>query len=159
LIRDKYYNYDLAGERKTIYFKKKSIVSNGQITISANPKHVTYHSKTFNVSSEPITGRIGYLPTGSVEPTMVPFEQFVSFTRIHDGGRIGSLTVKSTNESAPDAPTYYELRLRGEYEFYWENDPIQVMSQIDGIHYSATIPDLKTLWETPNKTIVLTPME
>ena len=159
LIRDEYYNYELAGERKTIYFKKKSIVSSGQITISANPKHVTYHSKTFNVSSEPITGRIGYLPTGSVEPTMVPFEQFVSFTRIHDGGRIGSLTVKSTNESAPDAPTYYELRLRGEYEFYWENDPIQVMSQIDGIPYSATIPDLKTLWETPNKTIVLTPME
>jgi hypothetical protein len=64
------------------------------------------------------------------------------------------------NEDAPDAPTFYELRLRSEYEYYWENDPIQVMSQIGGVqYYSATIPDLKTLWETPNKTIVLTPME
>jgi hypothetical protein len=158
-IQDEYYNFPLYGERKTLYFKKKSIVSDGEITISANPDHVTYHSKTFNVSSAPIQGRIGYQPAGAVEPIQLPAAQFVSFTRIHDGARIGSLTVKSMNEDAPDAPTFYELRLRAEYEYYWENDPIQVMSQIEGKYYSAIIPDLKTLWESPNKTILLTPME
>lgn len=156
-IQDAYYNSPLYGERKTLYFKKKSIVSEGEITISSNPDHVTYHSKTFNVSSAPIQGRIGYQDADDVE--QLPVAQFVSFTRIHDGSRIGSLTVKSMNEDAPEAPTYYELRLRSEYEYYWENDPIQVISQIGGRHYSAIIPDLKTLWESPNKTILLTPME
>ena len=160
LIRDDKVGNLASGDRKTIYFKKKSIVSEGEITISANPDHVTYHSKTFNVSSAPIQGRIGYQPAGDVEPIPLPVAQFVSFTRIHDGARIGSLTVRSMNEDAPDAPTFYELRLRAEYEYYWENDPIQVMSQIGGKdYYSAIISDLKTLWETPNKTIVLTPME
>ena len=143
------------GERKTIYFKKKSIVSQGAITISANPDHVTYHSKTFNISNTPIQGRIGYVPEGSSEPVMVPAGQFVSFARVYDGSRIGTLTVKSTNEDAPDAPTYYELRLRAEYDFNWENDPIKLMCSIDGKYYSIELADLKTLYETPNKTIVL----
>lgn len=145
----------LNGDRKTLYFKKKSIVSQGAITISANPDHVTYHSKTFNISNTPIQGRIGYVPEGSSEPVMVPAGQFVSFARVYDGSRIGTLTVRSTNEDAPDAPTYYELRLRAEYDFNWENDPIKLMCSIDGKYYSIELADLKTLYETPNKTIVL----
>ena len=143
------------GERKTLYFKKKSIVSQGTITISANPDHVTYHSKSFNISNAPIQGRIGYVPEGSSEPVQVPAGQFVSFARVYDGSRIGTLTVKSTNEDAPEAPTYYELRLRAEYDFNWVNDPIKLMCSIDGKYYSAELEDLATLYNTPNKTIVL----
>ena len=142
------------GERKTIYFKKKSIVSNGVITVSANPDHVTYHSKSFKVSSTPILGMIGYkVADGDIRK--VPAGQFVTFTRKFDGTRIGSLTVKSRDENLPDARTYYELLLRAEYEFYWENDPIEVMCSIDGVYYSAEISSLKDLWENMDKSIVL----
>lgn len=159
LIRDEFYSFPLTGDRKTIYFKKNSIVSSGEITVSANPEHITYHSKTFKVSNAPIQGRIGYIPAGSDEPLQVPFGQFVSFARAYDGSRVGSLTVRSYNEDAPNASTYYELRLRAEYEFAWVNDPILITCSIDGVYYSTTISDLRTLYETPNKSIILTEMK
>ena len=141
------------GERKTIVFRNKNIVSSGDLVVSANPDHVTFHSKTFAVSNTPIQGRIGYLPTDAVEPIPVPADQFVSFSRIFDDSRIGLLIVKAINENVPDSPTTYELRLRGEYEFYWENDPIKMQTQVDGHFYSIVIPDLKTLYS--NRTIIL----
>lgn len=148
------------GERKTIYFKKNSIVSAGEITISANPDHVTYHSKTFKVSNSPLAGAIEYYPVDendveSLTPEQIPFGQFVSFTRVADGSRIGSLTIKSENEDDPDAATSYELRLRAEYDFEWTNDPIKVTTSIGGNYYSAILPDLKTLYNMPNHRISL----
>ena len=148
--RDKEYT---KGDRKTIRFRKNSIVSQGNIVISANPDHVTYHSKTFVVSNQPIMGRIGYLPAGASEPVPVPAGQFVSFSRVLDDSRIGSLIVKAYNESNPTENTYYELRLRGEYEFRWTNDPIKVQMQVDGKFYSTIIPDLATLYS--NNVIIL----
>ena len=146
------------GDRKTIRFRKNSIVSSGQIVVSANPEHVTYHSKTFNITNQPIMGKIGYIPEdengNQLEPVPVPAGQFVSFSRILDDSRIGSLVVKSSNELTPEAPTEYELRLRGEYEFRWTNDPIKVQMQVDGKFYSTIIPDLETLY-SGNKVITL----
>lgn len=159
LIYDNYYNFPQYGERKTIYFKKKSIVSSGQITVSANPDHVTYHSKTFNVSNKLIKGTISYVPEDAsgneLAPVQLPFEQFVSFARVYDGARIGSLTVRSEDEYDPDASTYYELRLRGEYEFEWTDDPIKVQTQVDGEYYSTIIPDLATLYNSSDREIIL----
>lgn len=152
--RDKEYT---KGDRKTIRFRKNSIVSQGNIVISANPDHVTFHSKTFVVSNQPIEGRIGYLPAGASEPIPVPADQFVSFSRVLDDSRIGSLIVKSLNEMIPDAPTTYELRLRGEYDFHWKNDPIRIQTQVGAKFYSITIPDLDYLYN--NRTIVLEPEE
>ena len=152
LIQDEYYNFPLAGERKTIYFKKKSIVNSGKIVVSANPNHVTYHSKTFNVSSAPITGSIKYKTAGG-EALVIPEDQFVSFTRIQDGSRIGSLTVKDVKADG----TNYELRLRAEYQFKWTNDPIEVISQIDGKYYSAEVTDLATLYNSPDILLELIP--
>lgn len=159
-IEDEYYNFPLYGERKTIYFKKNSIVSAGEITISANPDHVTYHSKTFKVSNSPLAGAIEYYPVDendeeSLIPVQVPFGQFVSFTRVADGSRIGSLTIKTEDEDDPDAATSYELRLRAEYDFEWTNDPIKVTTSIGGHYYSAILPDLKTLYNMPNHRISL----
>ena len=155
---------DPYGERKTIYFKKNSIVSGGTITISANPDQVTYHSKSFEVSNTPIKGEILYVPqqsngTSTSTPQSVPAGQFVSFTRLHDGSRIGSLTVKAEDENNPMSEIYYELRMRAEYEFNWTNDPIEVMCSIDGKYYSTTLPDLKTLYNSSNRQITLTYVE
>ena len=155
---------DPYGERKTIYFKKNSIVSGGTITISANPDQVTYHSKSFEVSNTPIKGEILYVPqqsngTSTSTPQSVPAGQFVSFTRLHDGSRIGSLTVKAEDENNPMSEIYYELRMRAEYEFNWTNDPIEVMCSIDGKYYSTILPDLKTLYNSSNRQITLTYIE
>ena len=121
---------------------------------------MTYHSKTFKVSNKPIEGRIGYLPVDengveATEPVNVPAGQFVSFVRVYDESRIGSLNVFSFDENNPQAMTYYQLRLRGEYDFNWKNDPIKVMTQIDGKYYSTILPDLQTLYNMPSKRIVL----
>lgn len=155
LILDNYYNFPMYGERKVFYFKKNSIVSKGEITISANPDHVTYHSKTFRVSNTPITGIIGYQPEdengNKLDPQRLPAEHFVSFTRVLDGSRIGVLAVKEDPHGG--ANTTYELKLRGEYDFNWENDPIEITAQVDGVLYSYTLNDLSTLYE--NRTILL----
>lgn len=154
LIKDETRQHQM-GERKTIRFRKNSIVSQGDIVVSSNPDHVTFHSKTFAVSNESIVGRIGYVPEDeagnplSGEPIPVPADQFVSFSRVLDDSRIGSLIVKPVNELNPTGPTTYELRLRGEYEFRWTNDPIKIQTQIDGKYYSIVIPDLQTLYGSP----------
>ena len=155
LISDDANNISQKGDRKIIRFKTKGIVSSGNLTISANPDHVSYHSKTFRINNNPLQGNIGYIAPGQSEPIMLPAEHFVSFTRIKDGSRIGSLVVKPINDLIPNGPTYYELRLRKEYEFEWENDPIKISSQVDGVVYTFILPDLKTLYEAANKTIIL----
>lgn len=152
-------NISQYGERKTLYFKKNSIVSGGTITISANPDHVAYHSKSFEVSNTPIKGEILYLPLQGSALKSVPAGQFVSFTRVFDGSRIGSLTVKAVDENDPASDVYYELRMRAEYEFNWSNDPIEIMCSIDGKYYSTIIPDLKSLYNSPNRKITLTYVE
>lgn len=158
LIDDTGTSVELWGDRKTIRFRKNSIVSQGNIVISANPDHVTFHSKTFVVSNQPIMGRIGYMPAGASEPVPVPADQFVSFSRVLDDSRIGSLIVKPLNEMNPTAPeTTYELRLRGEYDFHWKNDPIKIQTQVGAKFYSIIIPDLDYLYN--NTTIMLMPEE
>ena len=136
------------GERKVLKFKTKNIVSNGDIVVSANPDHVTYHSKTFKVSNEPITGSIKYKQTDEME-IHVPHGQFVSFAREYDGSRIGSMTVVG-DEYDTKVETHYELRLRAEYDFKWVGDPIKIITQVDGDYYSAVIEDLSTLYNNPN---------
>ena len=100
-----------------------------------------------------------YLPSQGATPKSVPAGQFVTFTRLHDGSRIGSLTVKAVDEGNSMSEVYYELRMRAEYEFNWSNDPIEVMCSIDGNYYSTIIPDLKTLYNSPNRKIMLNYVE
>jgi hypothetical protein len=112
------------------------------------------------VLNSPLAGAIEYYPVDendeeSLIPVQVPFGQFVSFTRVADGSRIGSLTIKTEDEDDPDAATSYELRLRAEYDFEWTNDPIKVTTSIGGHYYSAILPDLKTLYNMPNHRISL----
>ena len=144
LIEDKSLNYKLMGDRKTIRFRKKSVVSDGQIVISANPEHVTYHSKTFNVNNTPIKGIIGYIDENE-NRQVVPAGQFVSFSRVLDDSRVGSLVVVPNTDGGP-VQTKFELRLRGEYDFRWTDDPIKIQTQVDGKLYSKEISGIDELY-------------
>jgi hypothetical protein len=129
------------GERKVITFKTKEIVTEGDIVIYTDPEKISYKTKTFNVTNAPISGTI----TCSDDKT-VPKGQFVSFSRELDGSRIGSVTVTDDGQ--------YQLRLRKEYEFTWnQNDPVKFYAKIGGSYYSATLNNLAAL--DNNRDIIL----
>lgn len=109
------------GERKSLKFTTKDIVSEGQITISSNQEQVVYQSKTFNVQNTPIKGGITYTEENSTEKKQLPNKAFVSFTRVNNSSRIGAIVVSNDGSSST-----FELRLRKEYEFSWQNDEVQL---------------------------------
>ena len=113
------------GERKSLKFTTKDIVSEGQITISSNQEQVVYQSKTFNVQNTPIAGKITYSEENSAEQNPLPDKAFVSFTRVNNSSRIGSIVVSNDGSSST-----FELRLRKEYEFSWQNDEVQLYYSI-----------------------------
>ena len=136
---------NLDGERKVITFKTKDIVTEGDIVIYTNPEEISYKTKTFNVTNAPISGTITYSDGATV--TTVPKGQFVSFSRELDGSRIGSVTVTADGQ--------YQLRLRKEYEFTWnQNDPVKFYAKIGGSYYSATLNNLAALDNNRNITLV-----
>ena len=141
-----------AGERKTIRFRTNSIVSSGDITISSDQEQVVYHSKTFKLSNTPMTGEILYKDSEGATPKPLPANQFVSFSRLYDGSRIGSMLIGADGN--------YTLRLRREYEFYWRNDPIELVAHVDDgnpatdDYYYAQIQDLETLSESSQIVLV-----
>lgn len=129
------------GERKVITFKTKDIVTEGDIVIYTDPDQISYKTKTFNVTNVPISGNI----TCS-DGTTVPKGQFVSFSRELDGSRIGSVTVTAEGQ--------YQLRLRKEYEFTWnQNDPVKFYAKIGNSYYTATLNNLEALYDNPNITL------
>ena len=130
------------GERKSLKFTTKDIVSEGQITISSNQEQVVYQSKTFNVQNTPIAGKITYSEENSAEQNPLPDKAFVSFTRVNNSSRIGAIVVSNDGSSST-----FELRLRKEYEFSWQNDEVQLYYSVpqdnivedeDGKRYKVT---------------------
>lgn len=113
------------GERKSLKFTTKDIVSEGQITISSNQEQVVYQSKTFNVQNAPIQGSITYTEANSTDKKQLPNKAFVSFTRVNNSSRIGAIVVSNDGSSST-----FELRLRKEYEFSWQNDEVQLFYSI-----------------------------
>lgn len=118
------------GERKSLKFTTKDIVSEGQITISSNQEQVVYQSKTFNVQNTPIAGKITYSEENSEEQKQLPDKAFVSFTRVNNSSRIGSIVVSNDGSSST-----FELRLRKEYEFSWQNDEVQLYYSVPQDNY------------------------
>lgn len=130
------------GERKSLKFTTKDIVSEGQITISSNQEQVVYQSKTFNVQNTPIRGSITYTEANSTDKKQLPNKAFVSFTRVNNSSRIGAIVVSNDGSSST-----FELRLRKEYEFSWQNDEVQLYYSVpqdnivedeDGKRYKVT---------------------
>ena len=110
-------------DRKILKFRTKDIVSEGKITISSNESKVVYLSKTFNIQNAPISGKITYSESADGAKNALDDKSFVSFTRIINGSRIGSIDV-SKPEGATEST--FELRLRQEYDFSWVNDKVQL---------------------------------
>ena len=103
------------GERKLLPFKKTSITAGGDINITTDKNAIIYWDKTFNVETSHIMGEIYYKDKSGVEHP-IPHNAFVAFARLRTGARIGVVTVYKDGE--------FELNLRDEYQFAWEDDSI-----------------------------------
>ena len=124
---------DQSGERKRLPFKKKSITSKGDITITSNKEKVVFWDKTFKVSTEHLKGVLKYKKKdGNV--LEVPDDAFVAFVRLRTNARIGVVTL---NENT-GGPGDFELNLRDEYRFEWKDDPIDFYykDKTDGTVYN-----------------------
>jgi hypothetical protein len=149
------------GERKRLPFKKTSITSKGDISITSNKEKVVFWDKTFEVKTEHMMGKIYYEKAGVQYP--VPHDAFVAFVRLRTGARIGVVTLTTDGE--------FELNLRDEYNFGWEDDPIDFYykDKTDGKVYNLNnteggekktvdLDKLYTLLES-NTPIVLTELQ
>ena len=145
------------GERKRLPFKKKSITAGGDIVISSQTEKVVFWEKRFTVDTEHITGNIYYKKDGVQYPIL--HNTFVAFVRERTGARIGVVTIYEDGK--------FELNLRDEYQFAWEDDPIDLYyTDSDGVTYSfnymengvAKSVDLNLLYNLVKngKSIVLT---
>ena len=148
------------GERKCLPFKKTSITSKGDIVISSNKEKVVYWDKTFKVKTEHIKGNIYYKRGEQQLP--IPDNAFVAFVRQRTGARIGVVSITEDGK--------FELNLRDEYQFNWQDDPIDLYyTDGDGKTYNfnytengaAKTVDLELLYTltNSNKPIVLTVKE
>ena len=105
---------DQSGERKCLPFKKRSITAGGDIVISSDSEKVVYWEKRFSVDTKHIMGDIYYEKGGVSKP--IPKDAFVAFVRLRTGARIGVVTITQDGK--------FELNLRDEYQFAWEDDSI-----------------------------------
>ncbi|MEE0237233.1 MAG: hypothetical protein UD961_13900, partial [Bacteroidales bacterium] len=108
-----------AGERKLLPFKKKSITSKGDITITSNKDKVVFWDKTFQVKTQHMKGVLKYKKANGEELT-VPDDAFVAFVRLRTNARIGVVTLNTSTGGPGD----FDLNLRDEYTFGWEDDPV-----------------------------------
>lgn len=102
------------GERKLLPFIKRSITTGGDIHITTNKEQIVYWDKTFNVETSHIIGEIYYEKGG--QRVAISKDAFVAFVRLRTGARIGVVTITENGK--------FELNLRDEYQFAWEDDSI-----------------------------------
>lgn len=134
------------GERKSLPFKTKNIVSSGEIVISSDKDVVVFYDKKFVVSNEPISGTIRFGTTEqSSQP--VPRGSFVPFEVLPTYNRIGVITIENEGN--------YALHMRGEYKYNWTTDDIKLQYVSDGVTYEAVYDSLSELYGATN--ILLTP--
>lgn len=134
-----------AGERKTLHFKVKDIVSAGDIVISSNAAQVVYYTKTFRVTNSPISGNI-YYTDGSGNQQPIPASAFVAFERVSNSSRIGAVTIAANGQ--------YELRLRKEYSFNWDTNPVKFHYEVNGAVYSCTYNSLAELFDRQGNVVL-----
>ncbi len=145
---------DQSGERKTIPFRVKDIVSAGDITISSQEDTVVFYKKTFRVQNESIRGRLQY-QNGSLSD--VPAEAFVVLERIKTFNRIGTVTVSELADGKN-----LDIRLRSEYTYSWYNDPVKIQyAHVEGFEtvvYEKIFDSLDALYAAASSgNIVLQP--
>jgi hypothetical protein len=132
---------DQSGERKCLPFKKSSITAGGDIHITTDKDRIVFWDKTFNVDTEHIKGEIYYKKDGQPNPIPIPKDAFVAFVRLRTGARIGVVTITENGK--------FELNLREEYQFAWNDDSIDFYyTDNEGVvyNYSDAGIDLNTLY-------------
>lgn len=151
---------DQTGERKSLPFKKSAITVGGDIVISSDVEKVVYWEKRFSVDTKHLEGAIYYEKNDRQVP--VPKDAFVAFVRLRTGARIGVVAIVEDGR--------FELNLRDEYQFAWEDDSVDFyFTDADGVVYSfnytengvAKAVDLNLLYNliTSGQPIVLTSEE
>ena len=134
-----------SGERKTLHFTTKSIVSAGDIVISSDEEKVVFYSKTFRVTNKSMGGNIYYTDeSGTQKP--IPSGAFVAFERVSNSSRIGAVTVTAGGR--------YELRLRKEYTFDWYTNPVQFHYKLDDKVYHRTYESLSDLFDSQGDVVL-----
>ena len=148
---------DQTGERKCLPFKKTAITIGGDIEISSDMEKVVFWKKRFSVDTKHIKGDIYYVKNGRQQ--QIPKDAFVAFVRLRTGARIGVVAITENGK--------FELNLRDEYQFAWDDDSIDFYyTDDDGVVYSfnytengvAKEVDLNTLYNliARGESIVLT---
>ena len=130
---------DQSGERKCLPFKKTSITAGGDIHITTDKDRIVYWDKTFNVETKHIMGDIYYEKDGV--RYAIPKDAFVAFVRLRTGARIGVVSITQDGK--------FELNLREEYQFAWNDDSIDFYyTDNEGVvyNYSDAGIDLNTLY-------------
>lgn len=130
-------NTNRSGERKSITFKTKDIVSIGDIRISSDKSKVVFYDKTFKVQNQLLTGKIQYNDGGNLID--IPAGSFVPFEVLPTYNRIGAVDV---NESGN-----FELQLRSEYRYNWTVDDVKFQFNSGGKVYEKSFGDLAELYE------------
>lgn len=126
------------GYQKKIQFRPKSIVSSGDVRISAQESVVIFYDKTFHVSNSSITGKIRYEKNGTL--MNVPANSFVPFEVLPTYNRIGTVTVNSNGQ--------FEMRLRSEYKYDWNVDDVKLQFTDNGTIYEARFDSLDELYNS-----------
>jgi hypothetical protein len=95
--------------------------------ISSDTEKVVFWEKRFSVDTKHIMGDIYYTKGGHQYP--IPKDAFVAFVRLRTGARIGVITITESGK--------FELNLRDEYQFAWEDDSIDFYyTDTDGVVYN-----------------------
>ena len=138
------------GERKCIPFKKKGIVSAGEIVIRSDESKVVFYEKTFKIQNNSIVGKLAYRSASGV--TAVPAGSFVPFEVLPTYNRIGTVTIGASGE--------FELRLRSEYKYDWATDDVKFQfTDENGVIYEKTFDSLSALNASLEGQIILEPMK
>ena len=137
------------GERKCIPFKKKGIVSTGDIVIRSDESKVVFYQKTFRIQNNSIVGKLAYRSTSGV--VEVPAGSFVPFEMLPTYNRIGTVTVSASGQ--------FELRLRSEYKYDWTTDDVKFQfTDENGVIYEKTYDSLSALNASLDGQIILEPV-
>ena len=149
-VKDSKATVSQVGERKSIPFKTKSIVSAGEIVISSDESKVVFYQKRFRINNSSLEGRIQYEKNGVL--TDVPAGSFVPFEVDPTYNRIGTVTIADNGN--------FELRLRGEYRYDWLTDKVKFQYVEEGVKYECTFNSLNALYNSleGDQSIVLIPV-
>ena len=138
------------GERKCIPFKKKGIVSTGDIVIRSDESKVVFYQKTFRIQNISIVGKLAYRSTSGV--VEVPAGSFVPFEMLPTYNRIGTVTVSASGQ--------FELRLRSEYKYDWTTDDVKFQfTDENDVIYEKTFDSLSALNASLDGQIILEPVK